>query len=830
MNSQISEFTAHYISALRQYLKGTDEETSSLVCASGNKAVDSGETIAGLIEAQSEMLFALLRSSGDAERDRVAERALRILAESLSWSAEYGARLQQSVTALETVGDQLRRQNEELFADQKSLDGERVRYQTLFDLAPDAYLVTGAEGAIWEANTAAAALLRTDKELLPGQSLLGFVADRDREDLRARLHALHMGSIERIDDWEVRILPRHAAAIPAALTVVAERTVPTALAGLHWLLRDVTERRMLENERAGWLVSRTRAKAARRFEFLSKASALLVGPPDLEASLVDIARLSASFLRGWCFVTVVDANGSLRQLESAHPDSRFRELAGRLRTHRIFGGQAELLPAQPVELELARSDWIPRLADGPEHAAMLRELGGDSAAILPLRVRERLVGAIVLIRTPDSRRYGAADRIMFEDLAHRCALAIENARLYREVVAQRDRAEKVNRIKDEFVAILGHELRNPLMPIAGWTRVLKTHPEIMQNATLAEGCRALERNTAALTRLVGECTDLVRISEGKLQVEQTLIDMNQIVQSAADSVRPAAAERGLTLVAELEPRPVVVEGDAMRLEQVMSNLLINAVKYTNSGRIVVRTEIADEYGQIEITDTGIGIEPEYLEQIFEPFRQGGSAWLTSASGLGLGLAIARRIVEMHGGRIWAESAGIGAGSTFRMRLPRAAQMLRIGNAEESPPPMSRDTEKIRILLIEDSADIRFLVKNDLESMGHTVITASDGSLGLAAAKASLPDLVISDIKMPQMDGYALIRALRSDPVLGKKPAIALTGFGARTEAEKAVEAGFDVCLTKPVDPESIEEAIEKLWRRPQRVAEEAQTTQDATPP
>lgn len=810
MSSQASALTADYMLALRQYLTCPDDDAFHQACVSGRRVVEENEGVAKLIAAEGELLTALVCPSGDTERERIVKRALEILAGSLSSSNENGAGLRQSMIVLKTVEDQLRQQNEELSARHRTIEEERVRYQTLFDLAPDAYVVTGLEGAIWEANTAAAALLGINKELLPGQSLLEFVAEKDREDFRAHLRALHTGAMERIDDWEVSILARHAPAVPVALTVVAERSVPAAVAGLRWLLRDVTERKMLESERAAWLVSRTKAKAARRFEFLARASALLVGPLDLEASLIDVARLSASFLQGWCFISVVDTDGSLRQLQTAHPSPRFEELAARLRTRRIFGGRKELVPGEPVELESLSSDWIGRLAEGPEHAALLRQLGARSASILPLRVHERLVGVMVLVRTPDSRRSRAAIRTIFEDLAYRCALAVENARLYQEVVAQRDRAEKANRLKDEFVAVLGHELRNPLTPIAGWTRVLKSDPAILQNATLAEGIRALERNTAALTRLVGECADLARISEGKLEVNRTSIDMNQIVTVVADSVRPAATERGLTLTLELEPLPVTVEGDPMRLEQVMNNLLNNAIKYTESGGIVIRTVASADHVGIEIADSGIGIEADYLEQIFEPFRQGGSAWLTSGSGLGLGLAIAKQIVEMHGGRIWAESGGLGVGSTFRVRLPRPARLAPSEKAENAPDRACRSAEPIRILLIEDSADIRFLVKHDLETMGHTVITANDGSLGLAAAKASSPDLVISDIKMPQTDGYAFIRALRADASLHRTPAIALTGFGARAEIERAMEAGFDVCLTKPAEPHSIAEAIERL--------------------
>jgi CheY-like chemotaxis protein len=244
------------------------------------------------------------------------------------------------------------------------------------------------------------------------------------------------------------------------------------------------------------------------------------------------------------------------------------------------------------------------------------------------------------------------------------------------------------------------------------------------------------------------------------------------------------------------------------------NMLINAVKYTKrGGRILIRTVWMGEETEVEITDTGIGIDPALLERIFEPFRQETTSWLSSQSGLGLGLAIARRIVEMHDGRIWAESAGLGRGSTFRMRLPLAAvedQGGAVGTVEQSPPGPGNS---IRILLIEDIDDILFLMKTELERMGHTVVTAIDGRRGLEAARAYHPDLIISDIRMPVMDGYELIRAIRNMPDLDATPTIALTGFGAKKDIERALAAGFDGCLSKPAEPEEIAALLQQLTEK-----------------
>jgi two-component system CheB/CheR fusion protein len=323
---------------------------------------------------------------------------------------------------------------------------------------------------------------------------------------------------------------------------------------------------------------------------------------------------------------------------------------------------------------------------------------------------------------------------------------------------------------------------------------------------------------------VGDCTDMAKISEGKIQIEKAYVNLNQIVMASVDAIGEMAAERGINLATELSPMGVTVLGDAMRLEQVIMNLLINAIKYTNGGGLVsIRTELVNTEIRAEIKDTGIGIDRAFLEQIFEPFRQGTTSWLTSRSGLGLGLAIARRIVELHGGKVWAESQGLGYGSTFCIRLPLA---IKAQEERHTDAPAERTAGKesaVRILLIEDSDDILFLMKSELEMMGHTVITAVNGHLGMEAAQAHRPDLIISDVKMPVVDGYQLMRTLRGIAELSAIPAIALTGFGSKEYIERARAAGFDACLSKPSKPEEIGLLIRQLTEKKRPVPAGTQT-------
>lgn len=828
-------FNKEYAAAIQDYLTGQGEAALRRAYEAGRRALADGLGVLGIFAVHQAALTSALRSAKNQEEERVLGRAFGCFAESLSpfemvlrGVQETNIRLQHSLSSLQRVEEQLRRQNEELTAAHRTLEKERRRYQVLFDFAPDSYLVTGMEGAIWEANAAAAALLRTPKELLPGQSLCEFVTEADRDAFRERLKALHSGSIERVGDWEIGIQPGNGPVIPAALTVVSERSAP-AVASLRWLIRDVTERKRLEEERTGWLVSRAKAKAALRFEFLAEASALLVGSLDIEGSLISVARLAATFLRGWCFICVVEPDGSLRQVEVAHAEPPFDDLARQLRAHRLFGRMTEDEYGRQLrnsrEIEPLSLEWFAEAADSPPHAVLLRQIGGRGATVLPLRIHERLVGVMTLVRTFASRRYRAADRVLYDDLARRCALAVENARLYQEMVAQRDKAERASRAKDEFVAILGHELRNPLTPVVGWTRILKNHGTILEDPVLTEGVRTMDKNAAALTRLVSDCLDLARISEGKIQIERNSVDLNQVVTATVAGIREIAAEHGLRVETSLSPAPVPILGDAMRLEQVVMNLLTNAVKYTErDGVISIRTLTVDEQAEVEVNDTGSGIDPAFLEQIFEPYRQGTRTWLTSKSGLGLGLAIARRIVEMHGGRVWAESKGLGWGSAFRVRLPLASSATSAEAVDAPAAVPAGRSRNLRILLIEDSYDICFLMKMDLEGMGHTVATASDGRLALETARSEPPDLIISDIKMPLVDGYEVIRTLRRMPELRNTPAIAMTGFGSKAEIEKALAAGFDAYLSKPADPGKIAALIEQLTERKHAVSAATQSS------
>jgi len=821
MKPTVKELGEEYTAAMRDYLAGQGEAALRRAYEAGRRALAGGMGVLEMAAAHQEAVLSAVRETpGEKGKARALARAMSCFAESLSpfemvlrGVQESNQRLRHGLRELERAEEQLRRQNEKLAAARDAAENERQRYRKLFEFAPDAYLVTGMDGSIQEANDAAAALLGTAKDRLVGHSLTGFAAEPERDGLAEVLRRIQGGQTERIEDWHVALQPEQRAPFAAAVTVQAERSA-AGPGDLRWMIRDVTERRRAEKERTRSLVGSAKAEAARRMEFLAEASAVLVGSLDVEGSLANIARLALPFLGDWCFVHVAQGDGRLRQSEVAFAGEADREFTERLKQGTLFAARWEDLPAKGQIVDPVTAEWCEWAAEDRMHAELLAQFRGGSAMLVPLRFQERPLGMLTFVASPGSRRYRAEDASLGEDLGRRCALALENARLYHEVIAERDKAEKASRAKDEFLAILSHELRNPLMPVIGWTRMLRNHPLVGQDPILSEGVRAMERNAQTLERLVGDCLDLSQISERKIRLERKPVDLNQIIAASVAAVKDLAAAKEIRLTPKLLTEGALLLGDFARLEQVVMNLLVNAVKYTGrAGAITVRCARIEGEAEIEVTDTGAGIDPAFLKQIFEPFRRGSNSWLTHQSGLGLGLAIARQIVEMHGGRIWAESKGVDSGSTFRVRLPMAAIAASEGACELIVIGKPEGRKGIRILVIEDSEDIIFLLKIELEAAGHIVYTALDGKAGLDLAKLSRPDLIISDIKMPGIDGYELIRQIRATPGLEGTPSIALTGFGAKADFERAIAAGFDACVNKPAEPREITMLIGRLTEK-----------------
>jgi PAS domain S-box-containing protein len=444
---------------------------------------------------------------------------------------------------------------------------------------------------------------------------------------------------------------------------------------------------------------------------------------------------------------------------------------------------------------------------------MLASVTGSRALVaLPLNVKGHTIGAMGL-SFPREQSFGEDDRTFMLALAQQCAQALERARLYETEQRLRAEAETANRLKDEFLATVSHELRTPLTAIVGWSSMLRNGN--FDQPTTARAIETIERNALAQTQIIEDLLDVSRIITGKVTLDARPVELGAIVESALDSVRPAAATRGITLRSETEPGVglAAVWGDPARLQQVMWNLLANAVKFTPAGgEVAVRLSRAGEHLRIAVADTGQGISREFLPYVFDRFRQADGTITRTHGGLGLGLAIVRHLVEIHGGTVVAESEGEGRGATFIVELPvaggdrdaaaesqkLAASLAEVG-AAVSPLPELAD---LRVLIVDDEPDARLLLKTIMEQSGARVRVAASASEAMVALKEFRPDILVSDIGMPQEDGYALLRNVRAlkPEEGGRIPAVALTAYAQEDDRLRALLAGFQVHVAKPINP------------------------------
>ena len=426
-------------------------------------------------------------------------------------------------------------------------------------------------------------------------------------------------------------------------------------------------------------------------------------------------------------------------------------------------------------------------------------------------VRERRSTAVEEYYAPfgkwmEAITYPSSDglAIILRDVSERA----RSAELLRELNQELQRA---NQAKDDFLATLSHELRTPMTSTLGWARLLRFSD--IAPETLKLGLESIEQSTNAQARLIEDILDVSRIASGKLTIDFGEVDAAACVGEAAETVRPFANQKGVNLEVDLGERRTIVLGDASRLQQIIWNLLSNAVKFTPSGGTVrVRMTHRDRRLVLSVTDTGEGIAPSFLPHVFERFRQAESGSTRRHGGLGLGLSIARNLVEAHGGSIRVESEGPGRGATFTVELPLAAESSRSHSAPAvAQQPMALD--EVSILLVEDQESTRVMLTNVLRSLGAAVVTASSVAEAETALREKRPDVVISDVAMPLADGFSLIQRLRSREVGPRLPAIALTALAGADDRRRLLAAGFDAHVTKPVDPANLARAIHDVRRR-----------------
>jgi signal transduction histidine kinase/CheY-like chemotaxis protein len=418
----------------------------------------------------------------------------------------------------------------------------------------------------------------------------------------------------------------------------------------------------------------------------------------------------------------------------------------------------------------------------------------QTARIAPLTVGGRVVGTITIVED-------VTERVVSERELRTQILVAERARAT---------AEDTSRLKDDFLATLSHEIRTPLNAVLGWARILRTQPEVKSRDRALE---VIERNAASQLRLVEDLLDVARVISGKLQLDIRPLDVHAVVQAAIDVVEPSASAKRITITRRFDEARTVVSGDPDRLQQAIWNVMSNAVKFTPAaGRIDVRIAKGPGFVDIVVTDTGQGISGEFLPYVFDRFRQADASPSRRHGGLGLGLALSRQIVELHGGSIHAHSAGSDRGAEFSMRLPEADAAAQ-GATAPHENIVDVSLKGVTVLLVDDSSDGREMLEVALRAYGADVLAvdSSDTALGMLTHGGLVPDVVVSDIGMPGTDGYELIRQMRRlSARLRKVPAIAVTAYAEAADRNRALEAGYQLHVAKPVDPTFVALSINSL--------------------
>ncbi|WP_165250914.1 PAS domain S-box protein [Paludisphaera soli] len=574
-------------------------------------------------------------------------------------------------------------------------------------------------------------------------------------------------------------------------------------AGLHGfgkVLRDATARKRAEES----------------VRFLADASASLAELVDHESTLRRIANLAVVGFADWCAVDVLDPAGARRRLAVARadrledPPDRGADPTGR-ESDEVAGVIPHVLRTGEPEVVFDLADLDPEAAaQGPARIARLRGLGVRSYLCVPLLSRGRVVGGISFLSASGRRRFGPDELRLAQDLAERVAVAVENAQLYRAL-------QETDRRKDEFLATLAHELRNPLAPVRNGMQILRLGPAAGEARERTLGM--MDRQLAHLVRLVDDLMDVSRVTSGKVVLRRERVELREIVEAAVETSRQMIDGGGHELVVRVPEGPLPLDADRTRLVQVVSNLLNNAAKYTpQGGRIEVSAALEGAAVAIRVADDGIGVPAEMLPRIFDMFTQVGASLDRAQGGLGIGLTLVRRLVELHGGSVSAESAGAGKGSAFLVRLPLALDLGRDPDrravVRAADPSAEGDAGpgagRVTILVVDDNRDSAESLAALLTMKGHEVRTAHDGPEALRVLADFRPRLVLLDLGLPGMSGYEVARRVRESPALRGVELAALTGWGQDEDRRRTREAGFNHHLVKPADPVAVEAILAGL--------------------
>ncbi len=580
---------------------------------------------------------------------------------------------------------------------------------------------------------------------------------------------------------------------------------------------DISDRKQAELEREH-LLTRERYYV-KQLQGLTTAALAINSALSVEQVLQVITDQAASIIGAHQSVTIITINHNWTQAITtvylSDKYAQWRDYHEKPDGSGIYACVCHL--NRPMRMTQAELEAHPRWRGFGKEAQNHPPMRGWLAA--PLMERDGKNIGLIQLSDKYEGEFTEADEAILVQLAQMASVAIENARLYEAeqqarsaAEASREEAHAANRVKDEFLAVLSHELRSPLNPILGWSKLLLNGK--LDEVRTKQALATIERNAKLQAELIEDLLDVSRILRGKLSLTVNPINLASTIKAAIETVRLAAEAKSIRIEVMLDPEVGKVSGDSTRLQQVVWNLLSNAVKFTPAGgQVEIRLEQVDHQAQITVSDTGKGISPNFLPHVFDYFRQADSTTTRKFGGLGLGLAIVRHLVELHGGTVEANSQGEGMGATFTVKIPLMPTQPSVNQDSQLSEP-SLDLNGIQILVVDDDTDTRDFVAFLLEQAGARVTAVTTAGEAFAALTRSQPDVLLSDIGMPQMDGYMLIRQVRALPPEqgGQVKAIALTAYAGDFNQQQALQAGFQRHIAKPIKPQELIKAIASLLR------------------
>jgi PAS domain S-box-containing protein len=627
----------------------------------------------------------------------------------------------------------------------------------------DVIVLKDLDGVIQNCNPACERLFGYSASELVGRPVTMLIPEELQDEEPRILARLRRG--ERIEHYETVRVAKDGRRLDVSLTISPVRNAAGEIIGVSKIARDVTERKAAQRRLAAqqeWF----------RVTLDSIGDAVITSDSSGKLTFLNAA---ASRLTGWDTTSAIGR--PLREV--------FR-----------ITTEGTGTPVEDPATAVLRDGHAVAPGDGTvliNRNGSVRPIEHSGA---PIRTADgEILGVVLVFRDVSERRSNEEERQ---------AAGADRERLLEAERMARAEAERANRVKDDFVAVVSHELRTPLNAILGWTEVLLQGRPDQQTL---RGLEVIRRNTQVQSQLISDLLDISRVVSGKLLLDLQRIDLVRVIESAIETVQHSADARAISIVRHFDVKSAETLGDSARLQQVIWNLLSNAIKFTPpGGRIEIRMRQIGARVEISVTDNGIGIQPEMLDRVFDRFHQQNGPTTRRHGGLGLGLAIVRHLLELHGGSVWAHSDGLEKGATFTVTLPLASADTSKRPAEApaagGTPLDAHTLQGVRVLVVEDEADNRDLIRRLLEAHGAEVVTASSAAEAVAAASARRPDILVSDIGLPDVDGYELIRRLRQLDAdgLDNIPAVALTAFARSEDRTRALLAGYQAHIAKPVEP------------------------------